>query len=100
MFLILDLKKLIKYETRKSRNNENGNIAIDLNSESKCLLKEKKIILQNNHRKNAHFYKINEDVFERLSRPNSKVNRCSKAVSTVGVQTDSQFKPLYKQSKI
>lgn len=91
VFLITDLKKLIKYETQKSRNNEKENIDIDLNPKNRCLLKEKKNILQNNHCKNVKFYKKNDCVFERLSRTNSKEKQCSKTVSTVGVQTDLQY---------
>lgn len=83
------MKKLIKYEIQKSKDNEKGNVKIDLNSENRCSLKEKKTILTNNHCTNTCCIKNNNNnVFERLSRPSSKTRLCSKAVSTVGVQTD------------
>lgn len=47
--------------------------------------------MPNNQYKNTYFNK-NNDVFERLSRPNLKMTSCSKTVSSVGVQTELQFK--------
>jgi len=82
------LKKLIKYEKQKSRNNENRNL--NNYSESRCLIKEKPVILPNNHKSDV--YNKNNNVFERLSRPNSKKTLCSKAVSSKGCQTDLQYK--------
>lgn len=84
------MKKLIKYEKQKSRNNENRNV--NKYSESRCLIKEKPVILPNNHYKSGVHNKNNNNVFERLSRPNSKMALCSKAVSSKGVQTDLQYK--------
>lgn len=91
-FWITDLKKLIKYEKQKSNDNEKRNVKIDLTSENRCSLKEKKIILTDNHCKIIK----NNNVFERLSRPSSKIKLCSKVVSTVGIQTDHQCKQISK----
>lgn len=84
------MKKLIKYEKqKKSRINENKCNFKDC--ESRGLLKEKRVILSNNC-KSARLTENNIDVFERLSRPISKMTICSKAVSSVGVQTDLRYK--------
>lgn len=85
------MKKLIKYEKQKSRVNENRRVNVDSNSLCTNLVKERKCISQNNQRQNISYFTNNNDVFERLSRPNSKTKLCSKAVSTVGVQTDLQY---------
>lgn len=85
------MKKLIKYENQKSRVDEKRHVSNNPNSQCRYLLKERKGILQNNLCNNVSCFKSNSDVFERLSRPNSKTKLCSKAVSTVGVQTDSQY---------
>ncbi|VVC29858.1 Hypothetical protein CINCED_3A024678 [Cinara cedri] len=84
---IKDLKKLIKYEKQKSK----GNVKIDSMSNDKSPLKET-IILTNNHCTNKCCIKKINNVYERLSRPISKTKLCSKAVSTVGVQTDNHDK--------
>lgn len=83
------MKKLIKYEKQKSRNNEKRNVDTELNSES--LFKKKQNIMPKNYCKNLCCNKKNNDVFDRLSQPSSKTKLCSKAVSTVGVQTDSLY---------
>lgn len=88
------MKKLIKYEKQKSKVNENK--TIELSSDSKYFLKEKNVILPKNHCTNDCCSKKKKDVFERLSRPNSKTKICSKAVSTVGIQTDLQYKHTSK----
>lgn len=93
------MKKLIKYEKRKSRDNENINVNTDLtdtNSKNGCLLKEKKVILPNNQCKNACCNKKYDQVFERLAHPKSKTRLCSKYLSTVAVQTDLSCKPTSK----
>ncbi|CAI6342680.1 unnamed protein product [Macrosiphum euphorbiae] len=83
-----DLKKLIKYEKQKTLVEEKENFNVGLNKIS--LLEEKQKILSNNYCKNQCCNKKSNDVFERLSRPSSKTKICSKAVSTIGVQTDLQ----------
>lgn len=67
---------------------------MDLNSES--LLKEKPIILPKKCCKNLCCCKIKNNVFDRLSQPSSRTKVCSRAVSTVGVQTDSLNKETSK----
>lgn len=90
------MKKLIKYERQKSKDNEKLNISMNLNSGNKCSFNEKNLVLSNNLCKNACCNKKSNDVFDRLSRPNSKTKLCSKALATVGVQTDSQYKQTSK----
>lgn len=68
----------------------------DLNKK-KNLLEQKQDIPPNNYCKNACCNKKKNEVFERLSRPSSKTKICSKAVSTIAIQTDLQKK---KTSKI
>jgi len=96
IFTISDLKKLIKYEKQKTviEKNENFNVGL---KEKISPLKEKQNTSSNNYCKNACCNKKKNDVFERLSRPTSKKKICSKAVSTIAVQTDL---PNNKTSKI
>jgi len=88
LYFFLDLKKLIKYEKQKTLVKEKENLNVGLNKIS--LLEEKQKISSNNYCQNQCCNKKRNDVFERLSRPNSKTKICSKAVSTIGVQTDLQ----------
>lgn len=68
-----------------------------MNSENRLSFKEEKDIKSNNRCANACCNKKNNDVFVRLSRPNSKFKVCSKTVSTIGVQTDLQTKQTGKK---
>jgi hypothetical protein len=90
------LKKLIKYEKQKKLVDMNKRDNIDLNIKDENVLKEKKCIVPDTHCKNKCCNKKNNDVFVRLSRPSSKMKLCSKAVSTIGVQTDLQYKHTSK----
>lgn len=92
LFLITDLKKLIKYEKQKILVDRNKKDDIDLNIKEQNVLKEKKVIVSDSQCKNKCCNRKNNDVFERLSRQSSKMKLCSKAVSTIGVQTDLQYK--------
>ncbi|XP_022173113.1 uncharacterized protein LOC111035697 [Myzus persicae] len=84
-----DLKKLIKYEKQKPLVEEKENVNVDLYKRRGSLV-EKRDISSKNYCKNACCNKNKNDVFERLSRPSSKTKICSKAVSTIAVQTDLQ----------
>uniref|UniRef100_A0A2S2PCG9 Uncharacterized protein n=1 Tax=Schizaphis graminum TaxID=13262 RepID=A0A2S2PCG9_SCHGA len=86
-----DLKKLIKYEKQKTLVEEKRNLNDDLNKK-RNLLEQKQNITPNNYCKNACCNKKKNEVFERLSRPSSKTKICSKAVSTIAIQTDLQKK--------
>jgi len=82
------LKKLIKYEKSRVSKKEN----VDLKFENRySAAKEKKVVMPKYNSTKSCCTKKNNDVFERLSHPNSKTKLCSKAVSTVGVQTDLNF---------
>jgi len=89
VFLTIDLKKLIKYEKQKPVVEEKENVNVDL-YERRNLLEEKQDISSKNYCKNVCCNEKKNDVFERLSRPSSKTKICSKAVSTIAVQTDLQ----------
>lgn len=67
---------------------EKENFNVGLNE--KKFLEEKQEISSNNYCKNQCCNKKSNDVFERLSHPSSKTKICSKAVSTIAVQTDLQ----------
>lgn len=95
-YTISDLKKLIKYERKNAEDNEKKNVNTNLNSANKCLFNEQKLVLSTKFCKNACCNNKNNDVFERLSRPSSKTKLCSKAVTTVGVQTDSRYNQTSK----
>lgn len=84
MYWVTDLRKLIKYEKHKSKLKEKENINLARNSENKV----KPIELTKNKCQNACCNINKSDVFERLSKPRTNSKLCSKAVSTVGVQTD------------
>lgn len=86
------MKKLIKYDKRNSIIDKKKSDIIEFNIKSQHLLKEKKVIFPDNQCKNECCNKKKNDVFERLSRSSSKTKLCSKAVSTIGVQTDLQYK--------
>lgn len=88
------MKKLIKYERQKSKDDEKK--SININSHNKSLFNEKKLVSSNNFCKNSYCNKNTNNVFERLSRPCSKTKLCSKAVATIGVQTNLQGKQTSK----
>lgn len=81
------MKKLIKYEKLRVNKKDNK----DFKFENKYPVKEKKVILSKNNCKKTFCSQQNKDVFERLSNQIPKTKPCSKAVSTVGVQTDLQL---------
>lgn len=89
------MKKLIKYEKQKTLVEGKENFKVDLNKK-RNLLEEKQDISQNNCCKNVCCNTKKNDVFERLSSASSKTKICSKAVSTIGVQTDLQNKQTSK----
>lgn len=99
MFLILDLKKLIKYEKQKALVEEKRNFNDDLNRKKK-LLEDKQDIPPNNNCKSVCCNKKRNEVFERLSRPSLKTKICSKATSTIGIQTDLQNKKTSKMENV
>lgn len=90
------MKKLIKYEKRKSLDDVQKRDKTDFNIKIQHLLKEKNVTVPDNQCKNEFCTKKKNDVFERLSRPSSKTKLCSKAVTTIGVQTDLQYKHISK----
>ncbi|XP_025200824.1 uncharacterized protein LOC112598538 [Melanaphis sacchari] len=86
-----DLKKLIKYEKQKTLVEEKVNFNNHLNKKIN-LLEEKQNIPPIKYSKNVCCCEKKKEIFERLSRPSSKTKICSKAVSTIAIQTDLQNK--------
>jgi len=99
VFLILDLKKLIKYDKQKTLVEEKRNFNDDLNKK-RNLLEDKQDIPSNKNCKNVCCNKKKNEVFERLSRPSLKTKICSKATSTIGIQTDLQNKKISKMENV
>lgn len=95
VFLIIDLKKLIKYEKQKTLVEEKRKMNDDLNKK-RNLLEDKQDIPPNNNCKSVCCNKKKNEVFERLSRPTLKTKICSKATSAIGIQTDLQNKKTSK----
>lgn len=99
VFLIIDLKKLIKYEKQKTLVEEKRKFNDDLNKKI-YLLEDKQDIPPNNNCKSVCCNKKKNEVFERLSRPNLKIKICSKATSAIGIQTDLQNKKTSKMENV